>query len=93
MKNQWNQHDGNDKGSTWNMTFEIVVGYFTNQLYIYFPEIPCEPYDRSSRVRTPVALLHSLSDKYPWERYETPYPPSYGLNSKCTVLLGELLWH
>ena len=35
------------------------------------------------------ALLHSLSGKYPWERYEPPYPPSYGLNSTTTVLLGE----
>ena len=25
--------------------------------------------------------------KYPWERYEPPYPPSYGLNSATTVLL------
>ena len=24
--------------------------------------------------------------KYPWERYEPPYPPSYGLNSTTTVL-------
>ena len=47
----------------------------------------------STRVRTPVALLRSLSDKYPWERYEPPYPPSYGLNSTTTVLLGEWLWH
>ena len=38
-------------------------------------------------------LLLSLSDKYPWERYEPPYPPSYGLNSTTTVLLGEWLWH
>ena len=29
----------------------------------------------------------------PWERYESPYPPSYGLNSTTTVLLGEWLWH
>ena len=49
--------------------------------------------NRSTRVRTPVALLRSLSDKYPWERYEHPYPPSYGLNSTTTVLLGEWLWH
>ena len=41
----------------------------------------------------PVALLRSLSGKYPWERYEPLYPPSYGLNSTTTVLLGELLWH
>ena len=45
--------------------------------------------NRSTRVRTPVALLRSLSGKYPWERYEPPYPPSYGLNSTTTVLLGE----
>ena len=38
-------------------------------------------------------LLHSLSGKCPWERYEPPYPPSYGLNSTTTVLLGEWLWH
>ena len=44
---------------------------------------------RSKRVRTPVALLRSLSGKYPWERYEPPYPPSCGLNSTTTVLLGE----
>ena len=24
---------------------------------------------------------------------EPPYPPSYGLNSTTTVLLGEWLWH
>ena len=35
------------------------------------------------------SLLHSLSGKYPWERYEPPYPPSYGLNSSPTILLGE----
>ena len=40
-----------------------------------------------------VALLRSLSGKYPWERYEPPYPPSYGLNSTTNVLLGEWLWH
>ena len=41
--------------------------------------------NRSKRVRTPVALLCSLSGKYPWERYEPPYPPSYGLNSKLLL--------
>ena len=49
--------------------------------------------DRRTRFRTPVALLRSLLGKYPWERYEPPYPPSYGLNSTTTVLLGEWLWH
>ena len=48
---------------------------------------------RSTRVRIPVALLRSLSGKYPWERYKPSYPPSYGLNSTTTVLLGEWLWH
>ena len=38
------------------------------------------------------ALLCSLSDKYPWERHEPSYPPSYGLNSTTTVLLDEWLW-
>ena len=33
------------------------------------------------RNQIPVALLRSLLDKYPWERYEPPYPPNYGLNS------------
>ena len=32
-------------------------------------------------------------DQYPWGRYEPPYPPSYGLNSTTTVLLGEWLWY
>ena len=36
-----------------------------------------------------VLQSRSLSGKYPWERYEPPYPPSYGLNSTTTVLLGE----
>ena len=49
--------------------------------------------NRSERVRAPVALLRSLSGKYPWERYEPPYPPSYRLNSTTTVLFGEWLWH
>ena len=41
--------------------------------------------NRRKRVRTPVTLLRSLSGKYPWERYEPSYPPSYGLNSTTTV--------
>ena len=43
----------------------------------------------SVQVRTPVMLLCSLSDKYPWERYGPRYPPSYGLNSTTTLLLKE----
>ena len=44
-------------------------------------------WNRSIRVRTPVTLLGSLSDRYPWGRYERPYPPIDGLNSTTTVLL------
>ena len=36
-----------------------------------------------------VALLRSLSGKYPWGRYEPPSPPSYGFNSTTIVLLEE----
>ena len=37
-------------------------------------------------VRTPVALLCSLSDLYPAKRYKSPYPStSYGLNSATTI--------
>ena len=43
----------------------------------------------SKRVRTPVVLLHSLSDKYPWKRYEPPYALSYELNSSTIGLLEE----
>ena len=50
-------------------------------------------WNRSTQGRTPIPLLCSLSGKYPWERYEPPYPPSYGLNSTTTVLLGEWLWY
>ena len=46
-------------------------------------------YRSRSHQSTPVALLRSLAGKYSWERYEPPYPPSYGLNSTTTVLLGE----
>ena len=37
--------------------------------------------------RSRVSMLH----KYPWERYEYPYPLSYGLNSITTVFLGKWL--
>ena len=43
------------------------------------------------RVRNPVTLLRSLSGKYPWEMYEPPYPPSYGLNNTTTILRDEWL--
>ena len=36
--------------------------------------------------------LRSVSGKYPWERYEPSYSPSYGLNTTTTVL-QEWLWH
>ena len=47
--------------------------------------------NRSKCIRTPVALLCSLSDKYPWERHEPPYPPC--LNSLTVVFLEGWLSH
>ena len=38
-------------------------------------------------------LLQPLLDKYFWERYECPYPPSYLLNRITTVLQQGRLWH
>ena len=38
------------------------------------------------RFRTPVALLRSLLDKYPWQKYKPFYPSSSGLNSATTVI-------
>ena len=35
----------------------------------------------SKQIRTLVALVRSLPGKYSWEKYETPYPTRYGLNS------------
>ena len=49
--------------------------------------------NRSKRVPTPFALIRSLSDKYPWERLEPPYTPSYGLKSITAVLLEGWLRH
>ena len=46
-----------------------------------------------SKFCTPVMLLRSLSDKYPWETYEPRYPPSYGLSGTTTVLLEGWIWH
>ena len=45
--------------------------------------------DSNKRVRTPVAVLRSLSDKYSWESYEPRYPPSCWSISTTTVLFEE----
>ena len=37
-----------------------------------------------------VSQCNSLSDKYSWESFETPYSLSYGLNSTNFILLGAL---
>ena len=31
--------------------------------------------------------------KYPWEKYDPPYPTSYGLNSITAVLKEGWIWH
>ena len=62
------------------------------------------PWDCSiggKRVWTQVVPLHSLSDKYPWERNEPPDPTIKGLNSTTTVLpeawiglwIAQELWY
>ena len=68
-----------------------LLGFLCDDILYHFISDGLQ--NRSERVRIPVALLRSLSGKYPWERYEPPYPSSYGLNSTTTVLLGEWLWH
>ena len=50
-------------------------------------------HNRRTLARTSVTLLHSLSDQYPLDRYEQPYPSSYGLNSTTIVLLEGWLRH
>ena len=47
----------------------------------------------SKRVWTPIVLIHSLLNIYPWERYIPPYPSRYELNSITAVLLEGWLWH
>ena len=62
--------------------------------YIYGGESFCgELWPESKQVQTPIMLLCSLSDSYPGERYEPPYPSNYGLNSTSTVLLQGWLLH
>ena len=46
--------------------------------------------DFRSIIISHILLLRSLSDKYPWERYEPPYPPSYGLNRRMALALNNL---
>ena len=71
----------------------ILLLFLTIMIHVKLKPILCSFGDvldglrnRCKRVRTPVTLLSLLSDKYPWERYEPPYPPRYGLNSTTTVL-------
>ena len=81
--------------NTYKICFSVHVTH-SSVNFTWFAEVSswCDGLgNHSKRVRPPVALLRSLSGKYPWERYEPPYPPSYGLNSTTTVLQGEWLWH
>ena len=49
--------------------------------------------NRSEQVQTPVTLLRSILDKYPFERYKHLNPPGYELNSTTAILLEGWLWH
>ena len=44
----------------------------------------------SKRVRTPVALINSLSNYHLWKIYESSYPTSYGLNGTTTVFFYKV---
>ena len=67
-----------------------------NQILLvpYFASAPCSkgmnpilPIRHQSKgVKTPVMLFHSLSEQYPLERHEPPYPSSDGLDSTTVVL-------
>ena len=48
-----------------------------------FCGVMAELWSWSKRVRTPVALLRSLSDYYPWESYEHPHPWLWVKKHKC----------
>ena len=72
----------------WEPTHGLGESSFRNS-------ISAELRTRRQRVRAPVTLLRSLSDKYSWERYDPPTlsPPSYRLNVISVVLLQWCLWH
>ena len=72
------------------VVIDIAVKSFVFRgIVIYMPNCAVERHFFRQRVRIPVALLRSLSDKYSWERYEPSYPPTYGLNSTTTVFLKK----
>ena len=48
---------------------------------------------RSKRVQTPVVLIYSLLDNYPWEKDEPSYPYTHSLNSITAVHLKGWLWN
>ena len=86
-----------------SIKFAMAVKYVVNPLFLHLFSTgnniklnhytslgcPCDVMVKNAgqRNRSGFELLRSLSDKYPWERYEPPYPPSYGLNSPTTVIL------
>ena len=45
------------------------------------------------RESNPSRVIMFTSDKYLWEGYEPPYPPSYKSTSTTTVLLKGWIWH
>ena len=59
----------------------LVVSWFTHWT------------EKSQLTSSNSSLLSSLSDKSPWEKYEPPYPPCYGLNNTPTVLLEGWIWY
>ena len=79
-----------------SISFSSFAKSLMPSMYIGWLIFSCDPLslyglrNRSTRVRTPVALLRLLSGKYPWERYEPPYPVQ-AIGWIVPLLLAKLL--
>ena len=62
-------------------------------IYIFIMEIPCVVLEWGLKVcsnfNNAITFTFGLN---PWERHESPYPSSSGLNSIIVVLLQTWLW-
>ena len=82
--------------SKWVLHYSVLV---SDKVYLKFPggcpwDVMLKAVDCKIVVSSNSScVLHSLLDKYTWERYDPPYPPHYGLNSTTTVLHEGWLWH
>ena len=90
----------------WMYFYLILITIFVSSKYFYLIIVICTESvsswcnsycpilrNHSKRVRTPLSLLRSISDKFYWKSYGLPYLLSYGLNSSTAVLLERQPWH